>query len=515
MKAIAGWSHRRKLFVLIAVFFVIRLLLAFTVELGNDESYYWLYAQQLKWNYFDHPPMVAFWIRIFSFDLSLQQFPGFLRLGSVIGCSLSTLFMYNCVKTLSTERAAWFAACLYNASFYAGITAGTFIIPDSPQMAFWTLSMWLLARITTDEKKWSNWIWFGIASGLCIMSKVHGVFLWVGLGLYVLLYKRLWLANVRLYAALVISIAICVPILLWNIRYNFVTYNFDSQRINIHGFARNWYTFLRQACGQLLINNPFNVILILIALLTWRHHKMKRLPALTIFNFTGLLLASIILFISLYRADTLPHWSGPAYVSLIPLAAIWLDGRNKKRAGPKVLYWTLGGHVLFLLLSTLTIYYYPGNLGSKANTNLGTDDLTLDWYGWKAAGKQFDSLYKKDVREGIMPENSPVVCYKWWGAHQEYYFCRPAGIQMIGLGNIINLHEYMWMNRYRKSQVNFQSAYCIVPSDELYDARNLYGVYYEKIEPAAEIKISRGGEPAHNFYIYRLTGWKNDLPEIH
>jgi hypothetical protein len=86
---------------------------------------------------------------------------------------------------------------------------------------------------------------------------------------------------------------------------------------------------------------------------------------------------------------------------------------------------------------------------------------------------------------------------------------------MIGLGNIINLHEYMWMNRYRKSQVNFQSAYCIVPSDELYDARNLYGVYYEKIEPAAEIKISRGGKPAHNFYIYRLTGWKNDLPEIH
>src|SRR6188474_2959328 len=102
MKAIAGWSHRRKLFVLIAVFFVIRLLLAFTVELGNDESYYWLYAQQLKWNYFDHPPMVAFWIRIFSFDLSLQQFPGFLRLGSVIGCSLSTLFIYNCVKALST-----------------------------------------------------------------------------------------------------------------------------------------------------------------------------------------------------------------------------------------------------------------------------------------------------------------------------------------------------------------------------------------------------------------------------
>jgi hypothetical protein len=128
MKAQGGWSYRRKLFVLIVVLSLIRLVIAFVVDLGNDESYYWLYAQQLKWNYFDHPPMVAVWINLFSLNLSLQD-PGFLRLGSVVGCALSSVFMYNCVKTLSNERAAWFSACLYNASFYAGITAGIFIIP--------------------------------------------------------------------------------------------------------------------------------------------------------------------------------------------------------------------------------------------------------------------------------------------------------------------------------------------------------------------------------------------------
>ncbi len=514
MKASTGWSYRQRVFLLMIAFSVIRLIIAFTVELGNDESYYWLYSQQLKWNYFDHPPMVAVWIRLFTLNLSLQQYAGFLRLGSVAGCALSTWFIYKCVTVLSTERAGWFAACLYNASFYAGITAGIFIIPDSPQMIFWTLSLWMIAKITMDEKNWLNWLIFGIGSGLCIMSKVHGVFIWMGLGLYILFYKRSWLANPRLYIALILSFAISTPILIWNIQNNFVTYSFNSQRIDISGFARNWYSFLREACGQLLINNPFNVVVIFLALFSWRRHKMNRLAALTICNFIGLLLASIILFISLYRDGTLPHWSGPAYVTLIPLAAIWLSIRNKTSTCPKSLYLSVAGSVAFLIVCTLAIHYYPGNFGSKSAKDLGTGDLTLDMYGWQQAGKQFDSLYQSDINKGIMPKGSPVVCYKWWGAHQEYYFCRQLAIEMIGLGEMNNLHEYMWMNARRKDKVNFTSAYCIEPSDELYDVHRQYHNYYKEIDSAADIKIVRGNKPAHDFYIYRLKGWKNNLPAV-
>jgi len=111
MKTLHNLSYRHKLFALIIVLSLTRLVVACILELGNDESYYWLYGQQLKWNYFDHPLMVAVWIKIFSLNLFLDQYPGFLRLGSVVGCGVSTLFIYNCVKTLASERAAWFAAC--------------------------------------------------------------------------------------------------------------------------------------------------------------------------------------------------------------------------------------------------------------------------------------------------------------------------------------------------------------------------------------------------------------------
>ncbi len=85
---------------------------------------------------------------------------------------------------------------------------------------------------------------------------------------------------------------------------------------------------------------------------------------------------------------------------------------------------------------------------------------------------------------------------------------------MIGLGDMINLHEYMWMNEIRKSKVNFSSAYCIVPSDEFYNVQAMYKNYYSQTDFITDISISRSGKPVIDFYIYRLSGWKGKLPVI-
>ena len=90
-------SYKKNVLLLIILFSIARLIVAFTIQLGNDESYYWLYSQHLKSNYFDHPPMIALWIRASTLNLWLQNYPGFIRLGSVLSCSLATWFMYKCV----------------------------------------------------------------------------------------------------------------------------------------------------------------------------------------------------------------------------------------------------------------------------------------------------------------------------------------------------------------------------------------------------------------------------------
>ncbi len=499
-------SYKKKVLLLILLFAAARCVVASLTELGNDESYYWLFSQQLQWNYFDHPPLVAVLVKVFSLDLLLQDYTLFLRLGSIVSCGIAAWFMFKCVSEIKDERAGWYAACLYTASYYAGITAGLFVMPDSPQMIFWTLCLWMLAKVIKDEERMLWWIIFGISAGLCIMSKVHGVFIWSGLGLFVLFKKRVWLKNPGLYTAALLTLAIASPILIWNIQNDFITYRFHSERVVPAGHSGNFFNLLKELIGEFVINNPANVLLIFTAIIAGRNNKIRS-GALSIFSFTAWPLIGCILLMAFFR-KTLPHWSGPAYIGLLPCAAVYLAQLKKERLFPVMLRLSLIFYAVFLIGCTSFIYRYPGTTGNKDESNLGKGDITLDMYGWQDAGKQFKKIYEQDAATGTMPAGAPVVCNNWWGAHEEYYFCRPLKIQMIGLGSLHELHHYAWLNKERSGKANMSAAYCIIHSDENYDALKAYGEYYSTADTAAVIKTFRGGKPAHTFYVLRLKGWK-------
>ncbi len=502
--------YKKLLWILIAAGFVFRSVIAAVLELGNDESYYWLYSQQLQWNYFDHPPLIALWIRMFTLNLMLHDHELILRLGSIAGCAFSTWFIYQTVTLLHTPRAGFLASCLYNASFYAGLTAGLYLMPDAPQMVFWTFCLWMIARICNNENKWNSWLLFGMGAGLCMMSKIHGVFLWGGLGLYTVFFSRAWLLKPQFYISLLISLIIISPILFWNIAYDFATYRFHSQRVSIPPQWLSAFSLHKEIIHQFSFNNPFNVVLIIAASIAWLKKKITNHSAISVYNFIGWPLALSLLFFSVFRDTILIHWSGPAYVSLIPLAAIYLANISKQ-AYPLILRVSLSSFVVILIIWSLAVHYYPGTWGSRQQQDLGYGDISLDLYGWQQAGKEFDKLYQAEIKAGLAPTGTPVVCGYWWGAHVEYYFCRPSRIPMLGLGTMNKLHQYFWLNDERKQAANMQVAYCIMPSDE---KQNIPSDYYNKTELISTIEIKRSGVPVHNFLVYKLSGWKGVLPVI-
>ena len=59
----SGRDARRGLVVLLLGLAVIRLAAAALVPLTEDEAYYRLWSQHLSLGYYDHPPMIAWWIR--------------------------------------------------------------------------------------------------------------------------------------------------------------------------------------------------------------------------------------------------------------------------------------------------------------------------------------------------------------------------------------------------------------------------------------------------------------------
>ncbi len=120
----------------------------------------------------------------------------------------------------------------------------------------------VLDEHTGAETKNRFLILLGITTGLCIMSKVSGIFLWIGFGTYILFFERKLLGNPRLYIAAFLTLVISSPIFIWNSQNDFVNFAFHSNK-DRHYVQSDLDTdsFLQQLIGSILYNNPVNFVI--------------------------------------------------------------------------------------------------------------------------------------------------------------------------------------------------------------------------------------------------------------
>lgn len=492
---------------------LLRLLIAFCLELGNDEVYYWTYAQDLQWNYFDHPPFVAWLIRASTLNLALHHEVA-VRAGAILAAAICTLLIYKMGIELYNRRAGWYAALLYTASFYGSIIAGTFILPDSPQMVFWLWAILILLKIaksnTINPHKKRLWCYFGVLAGLCIMCKVHGIFLWFGVGLFAFFGNRNWLRNPWLYIAALLTLIVVSPIVLWNIKHHFVSYTYHGQRVSLTHAGLNPLAFLRELLGSLFYNNPIVVGLSWTSIWLWyqnkQHAKRKEFSLLVA---CSLPLIIVLLFLALFR-ETLPHWSGPAYSSLLLISGVRLAFYPKQKANRLIMV-ALAFFLLIVIVGLVGINFLPGTLGQTSHpATLGKGDVSLDLYGWKETGKKFNELYRTDVAQGRMKAGAPLIVYQWFpAAHIDFYLAASTQQQTYGIGPLVNLHQYYFYNLNKKQPVRGSDAYYLSPSNTFTAEELKVNLrYFQKIEVPTSIPIYRNGRPCKYLLVYRLRGFK-------
>ena len=81
---------------------------------------------------------------------------------------------------------------------------------------------------------------------------------------------------------------IASPLLLWNMKYDFITWRFHSERVDISEALQDKDSFLTELLGQVLVNNPVNFLLIGIALVAAYRSRRKNPPTLTAYNYVAL-----------------------------------------------------------------------------------------------------------------------------------------------------------------------------------------------------------------------------------
>ena len=500
--------YSKKILWLIVISSVLKLVTASLLELGNDEVYYWTYALQPDWNHFDHPPMVGWMIRVTTINL-LWVNEISLRLGSILCAALSTWFIFKTGKLLANEKTGWYAALIYNCSVYTGFIAGLFILPDSPQMPFWTGALYIMGHlfIKKDDQKLSIWLLLGLMIGLATLCKVHGLYLWAGFGLFLIITRIKWLLNWRLYAGIAVTLVCVLPIVYWNVINDFITYRYHSDRVT-HTTVQ-WDMLGREIIGEFAYQNPVVFILVVISLTAMLRKHIRFNRRRTSVWLLCMSLPMIFLFwgVSLLN-PTLPHWSGPGYIPLFFVGALYLEQRSFQIV-PGFIKIAASLVIIILVVGVALIRLSPVNFGSHDQQNYGEYCPTLDLSGWKNFSKSFALQVKEDVAKGSMKKNSPIIIDRWFpGGHLEFYTTRETGLPVIGVGKLEDLHKFAWLNKVRPPLHLGDDAYCIVPSNLPLNVVETYGQYFTLIEKPMVINQIRSGGVVRYFYVYRMKGCK-------
>lgn len=472
-------------FYLPVFFLAIKILLTLNLELSNDEVYYFTYAKLPQLSYFDHAPILGWVLYLFTLGGNIAS-DLLMRLPAILVALFNSYFLLSWLGKKYGNQAGVFAMVLYNTSLYTGFIAGFLILPDSVQLLFYMLALYFAEAISINEKKLYNWLGFGLFTGLAILSKYHGIMLWAGMGLYILVKKRALLLKPQVYVSAAISLVLLVPIVLWNYNNDFISFTFHESRVGGNNEI-NWVSFSQYLIGQVAYMNP--VIFIGIAALFLFKSPKKYSGSIHFYLALPLLIVPVIMSLG---KSTLPHWSGPAYISLFIYVAInfvhytkWVQAITKTSL------------ILILIVCSLAIPV----INTPLISSVPKKDFTLDLYGYNELAMKLDQyLLDNDLKkEEVLLQNN-----KWFpGGHLYFYLGEQANFNVKIDGSLKNIHHFDWIN---KSEIGFKDSSF---STMIYLSSNRYKSKFDNkdstwvLNESKFIDINKGNEA--------VISWKLDF----
>ncbi|HVY73434.1 MAG TPA: glycosyltransferase family 39 protein, partial [Puia sp.] len=382
MKAIAydlpetSWfSQDRKIVVWLTLFIVfIRFLFIGFMGLMPQDGYYYFYASHPALSYYDHPPMIAYILLIFTSVLGKHVYV--LKLADTCITALSVLAFYSLSKQFLPLSKARNGTILLLSTLMISILS-LVSTPDVPLMLFWSLTLIFLHQAIFKHKKIA-WIWAGLLTGLSFDSKYTAVFLIIGVVGFLLISNksRRQLFSVWFLLYLLAFTIVIIPVLLWNAQHDFASFKFQSgNRVN-EGLQFDPLGFAGVIGHQSAVLSPLllgSLFYFLYRFLRKYGLKFNRIPADILFLlsffvplFLGFLFLSFFYWIKL-------NWIMPAYITgLIWICRYW----NQKWTRTQLIF-----SLVLHLAMVVEVIFYPVPITS--------DDT---WFGWKQLAGQVKSV---------------------------------------------------------------------------------------------------------------------------
>ncbi len=374
-------DNKYKIFFLIGIFTLVRLIVAPFFGLGVDEAHYVLYGKYLDFSYVDHPPLVG-WVHALIFYLLgtnelLARLPAILIFAATSYCAY--IFILRITESVKTSLLSVLAL---NCSFMLNALA-LMLLPDSLLLLLVFLLIFVAERISRENKP-RDFVLLGIILGLMGLSKYTAILLVPPLIVFFLLKKRYNIVfSPYMFAAALIAVVMISPVIYWNYTHDFISFRYQSGHVfgTLAASAKNFVTSLIAQFGAY---SPF---LFLIAFYGFfrsarTNNDYLRLAVL----FAGTIM--IFFLLTSLSERTLPHWPGIFYLLFIPVGTynLFISSQKWKK---NFLYFSIG----FSLVLTLFAYT---ELAAKFFTLPDYKSPFRDIYGFTTIAKEADVLLQKN-----------------------------------------------------------------------------------------------------------------------
>ncbi len=492
--------YARLVLMVIILGVALRLGLAAVVGLGIDESYTVANARHFQLSYFDHPPL-SFWLVRAMVQLTGSEAAMVVRLPFILLFAGTTWMMFRLTVRLYGLSAGAWAAILLNLAPVFGLTTAGWILPDGPLMFSLLATVLLVERLLfgapSRRHAWSLGLLAGVTLGLASLAKYHGFLAGLGLVLFLLTSRRhwRWLADPIPYAAIVVMLLVCLPVWLWNMDNDWLSFRFQLSRAHQQGLHPSHV--LVNILGQMLYVLPW----LWLPLVIGYGKAIARGPRDAGWLLVCLATVPLVLFtlIPLWGSRGLPHWQAPGYLMLFPLlgaatAAGLAGGSVRVRrwlifsiAAPAVILPLLAAHVMTGWMERVS----PA-LFAKGDP---TAEL-IDWTPLRAA-----------LAAQALPPGGFVIAVRWL----------EAGKIDTALGDDWPVMVFSHDPRnfaFQHDQRAFlgRDAVVVGSPKAVREAVAQYGPYFERLEPIGEMSISRGGTPRLTLALVRATGFRQLYP---
>ena len=478
-------------------FLVARLAFAFSLGRGVDESYTLAISRHLSLSYFDHPPL-HLWIAHFAalaFGESAAARLPFVALFAATGW-----VFYRLTFDLFGPVAALVALLALNVTPFFFASAGSWIVPDGPLLLALAAAAWALSRLffTAPSDRaavWRLWLVAGACMGLAGLSKYNAVVSAAGLAGFVAFAReqRRWFKHPAPYAAVVLAVAMITPVIVWNARHGWVSFEFQGTR-GAPGRGLQPAQVAAMALGEVAYLSPWMFAPLVAALVSaWRRRQDERrlfllclsLPPIVLFTLTPL-----------WGARGLPHWTMPGWFFASALLGAWV---NEARPAPRALRrWALVSSGLLAGIAALAVLQaatgWPLRL---TNDRPGLADPTLEAFEWRA------------LRDAPIFRPGPafVISAKW----------SDAGKIAIALGPetpviVLSTDPRGWAFLYDSGNFIGRNGVLIVRAVELQDALGAARPYFASIGQPQRLTLGRNGRAEIELALVPVEGLTRPLP---